>query len=95
MTIPIEWTRLRPPGRCLSDLALDQLAAGQAPGALAAEAWRAHLRQCAACEGRRHDLDVDAHLEFAPRGEIRRRHCSFLHSIQLVPRPAVEWSVRR
>jgi len=58
MTIPVEWTRLRPPGRCLSDLALDQLAAGQAPGALAAEAWRAHLRQCAACEGRRHDLDV-------------------------------------
>jgi len=54
--IPGEWTRTRQPSRCLSDLALDQLAAGEDPGALVLEAWRAHLRQCAACEARRAEL---------------------------------------
>jgi hypothetical protein len=53
-----EWTRLREPSRCLSDLALDQLAAGETATALVTEAREAHLRQCAACEARRADLEA-------------------------------------
>ena len=56
---PMGWTRLRDPSRCLSDLAFDQLAAGDDQGTLVTEARRAHLRQCAACEARRETLDAD------------------------------------
>lgn len=56
MMLPGEWTRPRPASRCLSDLAFDQLAAGEDPGPLTKQAWHAHLRQCPACEDRRSEL---------------------------------------
>jgi len=62
-----EWTRPREPSRCLSDLALDQMAAGEDPGALHGEARRAHLRQCALCESRRLALQADAGALLARR----------------------------
>ena len=53
-----EWTRLREPSRCLSDLALDQLAAGEPSASLVTEMRETHLRLCATCEARRVELDA-------------------------------------
>jgi hypothetical protein len=51
----------------LSDLALDQLLTGEVDGTLEAEARRAHLARCAACAGRRREIEEDARRLLAAR----------------------------
>lgn len=75
-----EWTRARESSRCLSDLALDQMAAGEDPGALHEEARRSHLRQCALCESRRAALQADRLALLARRPALRRRVGGVLRS---------------
>lgn len=51
----------------LSDLALDQLLTGEVDGTPVAEARRAHLARCAACAGRRREIEEDARRLLAAR----------------------------